>query len=366
LLQIIVDFGTLEILGLRIPLRIYGYGLMLVLGFLTGLYLAQWRARRAGENPEQLNYCGILALLGGVLGARLAYVVENWTEFAGEGFDSFLAVLNVTSGGLIYYGGFVLATALVLAYLRIKRLPIRRYLDILAASLMIGLAFGRVGCLLNGCCFGQRCRADWPLAMRFPMFSKPLIKVGGNKNNPFSDATVSPSPVYASQMALRDEPVRPDASLVRDGQLIPPREYTPRQVAIAEASWSQPVKPAQPLAIVNALLLAGVLTVFYRLRRREGEVFALLLILYPITRFLLEGIRGQHRLIGGWTHNQFTSLAMLILGVIMWLALLRLPPSAGPGWLARRAGVCRTPREHNEYIKTARRKNRRGGKKRGR
>ena len=55
MLRIIVDFGVLEIGGLSIPLRIYGYGLMLVLGFLTAILLAQWRARRSGEDPEAIT-----------------------------------------------------------------------------------------------------------------------------------------------------------------------------------------------------------------------------------------------------------------------------------------------------------------------
>ena len=365
MLQIICDFGTLELFGLRIPLRIYGYGLMLVLGFLTGIYLAQRRARRSGENPETVSYCGLLALMGGVIGARIAYVIENWDEFSGDGLASLGAVLNVTSGGLIYYGGFILAMGLVIGYLRMKKLSLRRYLDIVAVSLMIGLAFGRAGCTLNGCCFGDRCRADWPLAMRFPMFSKPLIKLDGERN-PFSQASAGPSPVYAHQMNLKDNPVRPGPLLMDGEHLISPRYYTPEQIAVAEASWSQPVKPAQPLGIVNALLLAGILTAFYRLRSREGQVFAILLILYPITRFLLEGIRDQHHLTRGWTHNQYTSLAMVASGVIMWLILLKLPASAGATWAERQAELSRTSGEPGEYRERQDRKSRRDRRKRRR
>ena len=127
MLQTVFDFGTLDVFGLHIPLRIYGYGLMLVFGALGAIYLARWRAIRAGEDPDSIARCGLLALVGGILGARIAYAIENWRTF-----DSLGDVLNVTSGGLIYYGGVGLATALVLAYLRIKRLPIRRYLDIIA------------------------------------------------------------------------------------------------------------------------------------------------------------------------------------------------------------------------------------------
>ncbi|MCK4601658.1 MAG: prolipoprotein diacylglyceryl transferase, partial [Phycisphaerae bacterium] len=190
MLQIIVDSGTLRLFGTSIPLRIYGYGLMLVFGFLLGILLAQWRARRAGENPENLAHCGLLALLGGIIGARIAYIIQHWKVFS-RSEDVLGEIFNVTSGGLIYYGGVVLATIIVVLYLLIKRRPIRRYLDIVAVSLMIGLAFGRAGCTLNGCCFGARCSDHWALGMRFPMYSKPLVKFDG-RENPYSAGTRDP------------------------------------------------------------------------------------------------------------------------------------------------------------------------------
>ncbi len=330
--QIIVDFGTLKFLGLEISLRIFGYGLAMVFGFLTGIFLAQWRARRAGENPEHIAYCGMLALIGGVVGARIAYVIENYRYFfpkSGSVSDGMVEILNITSGGLIYYGGVALATIVVLIFLRAKRLPIRRFLDILAPSLMIGLAFGRVGCTLNGCCYGGPCRADWPLAMRFPMYSKPLIKLDG-RDNPYSASTEAPSPLFANQLTKKI--IYPDSRLLdKYGNLIPPRNFTPKQIRVAETIRSRPAKPAQPLGIVNALLLAGILLAFSRLRTREGQVFALMVVLYPITRFLLESIRADngHNLARGiLTHNQYTSIFLTIIGIVLWMVLRKLPASA--------------------------------------
>ena len=110
--------------------------------------------------------------------------------------------------------------------------------------------------------------------------------------------------------------------------------------ALAAGQRSQPVKPAQPLGILNALLLTALLVAFYRIRKREGQVFALLLILYPITRFALESVRAdnQHNLLRGiLTHNQYTSLALMTIGMIMWGRLRLLAPSAGPTWAERPA-----------------------------
>ncbi len=326
--QVIIDFGTLHLFGHEFPLRIYGYGLMLVFGFLLGIFLAQWRARRAGERPEYIAHCGLLALMGGVVGARVGYVIQHWdTQFKysknliGDLFD-------VTSGGLIYYGGLITATAMVLLYLFVKRLPVRRYLDMVAVSLMIGLAFGRAGCLLNGCCYGATCSDDWPLGMKFPMYSEPLLKLDGRGENPFSVGTTDPSPVYSHQ--LKAGIIQADERLMEHGKLLLPKDFDKEQIAIAESAWSKPVKPAQALGIINALLLAALLTLFYRVRRRDGQVFALLMMMYPITRFLLEMIRDDnpHNLSSGiLTHNQYTSILTFAVGIVFWVALYRLPAS---------------------------------------
>jgi len=323
--------GILEFLRPEVPLRIFGYGLALVFGFLTGIYLAQVRARRAGENPEHIAYCGLLGLIGGVVGARAAYVIERLIKEPDKAPRTLGQIIDIPSGGLVYYGGVALGMALVMAFLWNKRLPIRRFLDIAAPSLMVGLAFGRLGCLLNGCCYGAPCRSDWPLAMRFPMYSKPLVKLDG-RANPYSMGTDAPSPPYASQFASGR--IRPDPGLVGSGhKLIPPRDFTDEQARIAAGARSHPVKPAQLLGMMNALVLAAILVAFGRLRTREGQVFALLLILHPITRFLLESIRADnsHNVARGiLTHNQYTSIFLAAIGIVFWLALYKLPASGGP------------------------------------
>ena len=331
-----------DAVGYKASPRIYGYGLMLVLGFLSGVYLGQWRARRMGESTEAVAAIGALSLVGGVVGARVAYVIENWSEFTAAG-NLLPRMLNVTSGGLIYYGGVILATAMVLIYLRAKRLPIRRYLDLIAPSMMIGLAFGRAGCTLNGCCWGGPARDDWALHTRFPMYSKPLIKLDG-RDNPFSQAAAGPGLVYAAQMApKRHAPARlhpPRQLLDETGRLVLPRDFTPAQIAMAESQKSLPVKPAQVLGMANAALLAGLLVAFSRIRRREGQVFALLMIVYPITRFILESIRADnpHYLANlVLTHNQYSSLVMMLAGLALWAWLGKLPASAGATYARRLA-----------------------------
>ncbi len=353
---VLVGVGLMvaDLAGYSMPLRIHGYGLMLVLGFLLGIYLAQRSARRAGESPQCVTHISLLALVGGIVGSRLAYVIKYWDQFSMES-KPLVEIINVTSGGLIYYGGLLLATVMVLIYLWRKGLPVRRYLDIMTVSLMVGLAFGRVGCLLNGCCYGQRCSEHWALGMRFPMFAKPLVKLNG-RDNPFSISTDSPSPVYAHQLA--GSQLRPDERLV-DAEatettgvitLIPPRRYDAEQIAVAQTIRCEPVKPAQLLGVANALLLAVLLAWFYRLRGREGQVFALLLILYPITRFALESVRDDnaHDIARGiLTHNQYTSVIIVAVGVIIMLVLRAVPASAGPVWAERLAASRSTTGKKN-------------------
>ena len=334
--QIILDFGILKLGDLAIPLRIYSYGLMLVMGFIVGIYLIQRNARRAGASPDAAAMCGILALVGGISGSRIAYVIQHWESQFAHADNKIAAVLNLTSGGLIYYGGVVLAIVLVVCYLLAKGLSVRRYLDFLAVSMMVGLAFGRVGCLLNGCCYGGLCDEKWPLAIQFPMYSKPLAKLDG-RENPFPAGAQSPSPAYSHHLGKGW--LYPDLRLVdARGQLIPPSELDEAQVSVAEQSRSLHVHPAQALGIVNALLIAGLVACFYRLRRREGQAFAVMLMAYAVSRFALESIRDDnpHDLLAGvLTHNQYTSTAMFLAGVVMLAIMQKLSASAGPAWVAR-------------------------------
>jgi prolipoprotein diacylglyceryltransferase len=452
--QIIFDFGTLPVLD--IPLRVFGYGLMLVCGFLVAIFFARWRSRRAGEDPDSITYVGMLALLGGVVGARLMYVFKHWDAYSGPG-ANFTEIFNVTSGGLIYFGGLAGGTILVLVCLWIKKLPIRRFLDILAPSLMIGLAFGRMGCTLNGCCWGGPCSENWALGMKFPMVSRPFLKLGGNEKSPYSTGQAM-SPTYSHQ--YQQKQVQPDSRLLSryvnpnydlengygsqrlgmlpvtqlhgkltndqlsttlgsqdeakklfdliagiDGKIgqeqwetartsgdgflrgsevwneaqqfasvSDPRVETrltftetmaylnarlkalgrseqlqgsDKKLDIDKANaylqedlyeilsneWSNPRQPAQVLGIINALVIAGLLSLFYRYRWREGQVFALMLMLYPPTRFLLESIRDDDPLNvihGNWTHNQISAIFMVAAGIIMWMWFDRRSPSAGP------------------------------------
>jgi phosphatidylglycerol:prolipoprotein diacylglycerol transferase len=146
------------------PLTIHWYGIMVALGFLAGLWTASRRARRSGISPETIYDLGPWLIIGGILGGRVLYVISYWKEdFASQ---PFLEIFMIQHGGLVFYGGLI--GAIISGYFCIhrKKLPLWKTADILAPSIALGSAFGRIGCLLNGCCYGRACSLPW--AIRFP------------------------------------------------------------------------------------------------------------------------------------------------------------------------------------------------------
>ena len=152
---------------------IKSYGFMLMCGFLVSIYLAMRRAGRVKADPDLVLNLGFVSLVCGVVGARIFYVAHYWkTAFAWKE-NPLLEALNITAGGLEYYGGLIAAIVGSLLYVRFlaryravgddpagparRRPSLRLYLDIIAPAAMLGLAFGRAGCFLNGCCWGGLC-----------------------------------------------------------------------------------------------------------------------------------------------------------------------------------------------------------------
>ena len=276
--------------------EIYSYGLMMVLGFMAGYYLAIRLARRCGQNPEEPTNIAVLALLGGVIGARAMYVIHFWQdEYAGKGLWK---VLNVRDGGLEFYGGVIVAIAVVLVYLLVRKLPIRFYLDLLTPALMLGLAFGRMGCFLNGCCYGKI--SNLPFAVSFPYGSY----------------------AYLDHLSQNKLTVPPELS----NELGHTEELTAEQKTIAAKHRSLRVHPAQLYGVIAALALCGVMRWYFWKRRHEGQVFLLMIILYGIARFSLELLRTEPKLGDtGLTISQNLSVVAVIAGLACWLWLLKKP-----------------------------------------
>src|SRR4051812_41167675 len=127
----------------RIPilnLPIYGYGVMLVVGFLLALELAKFLARRVGLDPEVFVNAGLIALVAGIIGARVSHVIENWDVYTDPSrtfFANFFDAVNIRSGGLTFYGGLLLAFPACIAYGIMKKVPIRIGMDVIAPCVMV-------------------------------------------------------------------------------------------------------------------------------------------------------------------------------------------------------------------------------------
>lgn len=146
-------------------LTVHWYGIFVALGCLIGLWSASRRGLLDGIAPDVVYELGWWIMVGVVIGARAFYVMTFWeTEFANA---PWYHVLNIRQGGLVFYGGFVGAAAATLLHCRLKKRPLWRLADALAPSTALGSVFGRIGCLMTGCCYGKVC--DLPWAVRFPV-----------------------------------------------------------------------------------------------------------------------------------------------------------------------------------------------------
>ncbi|MEQ8846925.1 prolipoprotein diacylglyceryl transferase [Botrimarina sp.] len=325
-----------------VPIR--GYGVMLLIGISVGVAMAVHRAQRHGIAADTIFGLAFWLFVAGIVGARAFFVIEYWeTRFARRpAIDTLVDVLRFTEGGLVVYGSVIGGLAAFVVYCLRLKLPVRGMADLVAPCFLAGLAIGRIGCLLNGCCYGGQTDAPW--AVTFPPDSPPYMdqlvhgelhglrieeaptgvvtRVGGEVRRVES---ISGQPVanlndVAEVLGAAAYAGQPVTVRLADGQTIeaPP---TTRQRSL-------PVHPTQVYSSVNAALLAWLLWSWFPSRRRDGEVALLLFTLYPISRFLLEAIRTDEQAIfgTGLSISQNVSLVVLVLAAVGWALLLRTPP----------------------------------------
>jgi phosphatidylglycerol:prolipoprotein diacylglycerol transferase len=247
---------------------IYWYGVLMAVAFFVGLRNAGGRARRAGVAPETITDAGLWLIAGTVVGARSLFVATHWQEFfAGQ---PWWEVFNIRSGGLVFYGGFIGAALACILYSQRKQIPLWKLADILTPSLALGYVFGRIGCLLNGCCFGRACDLAW--AIRFP-----------------------------NQSAAWDQ--HSQAGLVGPGDP------------------SLPVHPTQVYDSLLSLALYAALAWLHRRKKFDGQVFAVYLMAYAVTRSLVETFRGDYSAAhrhGGLTPAHLISIGIFAAGAVLY------------------------------------------------
>lgn len=275
--------------GRGVPVR--GYGVMLVIAAAAGTWLSIDRGRRVGIDADTMLSLATLVFLWGLLGARLFYVVQYHERFFRDGMpllESLRAMVDLSAGGLVVFGSLPTAALAAWDFSRRRSIPFLRLLDCAVPGMLLGLAIGRVGCLLNGCCFGGPC--DLPWAVRFP----------------------PESPPWFDQIH---------------------RGLLPASEAAACESWSLPVHPTQLYAALDAAILCGLLVACRPFVRRDGIVFSLALTLHPISRILLEAIRVDEPAALGTplSISQIISVVLLVCAAASWAVVLWGMPTATTG-----------------------------------
>ena len=340
-----------------IPIR--GYGVMVLLGSLTGLLMAAYRARQNRLPPEVIYSLAFGMFICGIIGARLFFVIEYWeARFQLDNWrQTLLEIVKFTEGGLVVYGSLIGATLAFLVFTTRHRLPPLAMADLIAPSLLAGLAFGRIGCLLNGCCYGGESTQPW--AVTFPRDSMPYMEQvasgrmfgiklieGPSADTPLILGTVV-SGSEADKLGLRPgmKIVRIDDKAIdnlgqanqalftvfREGRPLALKIQTGASFELpapVPMSRSLPVHPTQIYSAVHAALLSWMLWSYYPFRRRDGEVTALMLTVYPISRFLLEMIRiDESAVFGtGLSISQNISIVLLLAAIGLWIHLRRQMP----------------------------------------
>ncbi len=267
-----------KLFGIGFP----AYFVLLLTGFFFATASGAMWAKRIGRDPDVIVDLGLAMLLAGVVGSRILHVFADgyfwdyvhlctdpqrvvWpldratcisADYGGvwdaqakvchPGTADCFAWAKFWAGGLTYYGGLIGATIAAVYLLRRDKFPFWKAADMAGFTIPLGLAFGRMGCLLAGCCFGATC--DLPWALSFP------------PRSPASDAQAK-----AHILATRD-------------------------------AWSQSVHPTQIYESVLSLAIAAVCLVWIHPKKRyDGHVFAAFLVLYAIVRFVLEFLRRDDR-----------------------------------------------------------------------
>ena len=254
------------------PIR--SWGVMLALSFFVGVYYIHLVTRRHNRPFEPYLTTAYIMIIGGVLGARLSYVFLHWSEFSGN----LLAIINPFQhgqygiAGLNLYGGLLGALAGAIVFLRLQKMSILDVFDFFAPTLAIGIGISRIGCFMNGCCFGTP--TDLPWGVVFPAGSLPFYTYG-----------------FA------------------------------------------PLHPAQLYSSAYGFALFVILHFMLKKRKFVGQLVAFTFVSEAFFRFVIEFVRYYEQAmlfrIGNFqpTYNQVVSLALFITGIVLFITQRHKKPS---------------------------------------
>jgi phosphatidylglycerol---prolipoprotein diacylglyceryl transferase len=255
------------------PFTVYGYGLMLALGFIIGNYLLVSEFKRRKLDPNIANNVTLVGLIAGVAGSKLLYVIENWSSFI---LDPIGIVFN--PGGLTFYGGFILAIFSIYLYGKKKGIKFFTIADAISPGLILGYGIGRIGCHLAG-------DGDYGFPTTLPW--------GTN----YSNGTYPPS------VAFRDFP---EITKQFPGGIVPNNIL------------------CHPTPVYEFIICAFICWFLWSIRKKTsqiGKLFMIYLMLAGMERFIIEFLRPNPRMLFGLSEAQLISLVIIALGFIGWRKL---------------------------------------------
>jgi phosphatidylglycerol:prolipoprotein diacylglycerol transferase len=243
------------------PVTVYTYGVLLAAAYLLGLKLAMVRAERRGLDSARVLDLGIYIIIAALIGAKLLLLITDFNSFKNDPRE----LLTLARSGGVFYGGLILAVAVALWYIRRAGLPLWTTCDVFAPGIALGHVVGRFGCFFAGCCYGRPTTLPWAITF----------------HDPFAAANVG----------------------------------TPLNI---------PLHPTQLYEAGAELLILFALLFFERKGRPfPGRTFWLYILLYAVSRFIIEFYRGDERgAVGVLSTSQFISivLAPLAVGMLVYLA----------------------------------------------
>ena len=370
---------------LGVPLR--GYGFCLLLAILAALCLLVHLAKRQNIATEKVYSLAFWSVITGIIGARLFYVTEYWREtffdHLGQTLpigEMFFRVVNFAQGGLVVFGSILGGALGAFIFMRCNKMPVLRTFDIMAPAMMLGSAIGRIGCLLNGCCFGGV--TDVPWAIVFPPGSPAHVHQVAHGDAflyglKFEEVSISDQQMLvvaevqpdseAETLGLKPKMLLWNISGTQNGESVVRHLQTRREAAelltflqrtmpdekvrfefFTDSSRTEadtfrlaptesevlPVHPTQIYSSILALLLCGILLVLGKLQfyqQREGLVFATFMVLYAMGRFFIEIIRVDEDSFfhTGLTISQNVSILICLVGVALFVHVCRSKKTAG-------------------------------------
>jgi len=244
------------------PITVYTYGVLLAAAYLFGLQLARVRAKARGLDANRILDLGIYIIISALIGAKLLLLVTDFRTFSSNPRE----LLTLARSGGVFYGGLILAVVVALFYIRKIGLPLWTTCDVFAPGIALGHVIGRFGCLFAGCCYGKETSVPWAITF----------------HDPFAASNVG-TPL--------DRPLHPTQLYEAGAELV---------------------------------ILLVLLATERKGRSYAGRTFWLYMLLYAVSRFIIEFYRGDERgIVGAFSTSQFISLLLAPLAIVMLVYLAR-------------------------------------------